>query len=210
MYVRELFCLFLLAGPGMGWACPTGADRQIDTSGLKPTAAFSAIQDESQRSVALFTEAARVIESPRCLNCHPVSRQPTQGDDLHPHVPFMRAGPDDHGAPGLPCKSCHGNSNVATVGSPIASIPGNPRWGLAPVSMSWQGKTLGEICRQIKDRARNGGRSLADIRTHMATDRLVGWAWRPGEGRKPAPGTQAEFGTLIEAWISTGAHCPTP
>jgi len=76
--------------------------------------------------------------------------------------------------------------------------------------MSWQGKTLGEICRQIKDRARNGGRSLADIRTHMATDRLVGWAWRPGEGRKPAPGTQAEFGTLIEAWISTGAHCPTP
>jgi hypothetical protein len=31
---------------------------------------------------------------------------------------------------------------AATLGSGIASIPGNPRWGLAPASMAWQGKTL--------------------------------------------------------------------
>ena len=54
---------------------------------LQPPSAFSNIRDESARSVALFTEAAKVIESPRCMNCHPVNRQPTQGDDLHAHLP---------------------------------------------------------------------------------------------------------------------------
>jgi hypothetical protein len=102
MDMHGLCCTFLFAELGWGWAGPAGAEPPISDGSLKPVAAFFAIQDESQRPVALFTEAARVIESPRGMNCHPVSRQPTQGDDLHPHVPFMRAGPDDHGAPGLP------------------------------------------------------------------------------------------------------------
>jgi hypothetical protein len=41
-----------------------------------------------------------------------------------------------------------------------------------------------------------------------AHDDLVAWAWRPGEGREPAPGTQELFGQLIQAWIDTGAQCP--
>ena len=175
---------------------------------LKPVAAFSSIRDERARSVALLTEAARVIQSPRCLNCHPVNRQPTQGDDLHAHVPLMYAGPGDHGVAGLQCKSCHGDANFATLASSIASIPGHSHWGLAPASMAWQGKSLREICLQLKDGTRNGGRSLSQIREHMAKDSLVGWAWHPGEGRSPAPGTQAQFGALIRAWIVTGAHCP--
>jgi hypothetical protein len=74
--------------------------------------------------------------------------------------------------------------------------------------MAWQGKSLREICLQLKDGTRNGGRSLSKLHEHMAKDRLVGWAWHPGEGRSPAPGTQAQLGALIQAWISTGAHCP--
>jgi hypothetical protein len=70
---------------------------------LKPVSAFSTIGDEHARSVELFREAARVITSPRCMNCHPATRQPTQGDDLHAHVPLMNGGPRDRGAPGLPC-----------------------------------------------------------------------------------------------------------
>lgn len=74
--------------------------------------------------------------------------------------------------------------------------------------MAWQGKSVPEVCSQLKDLSRNGGRSLSQIQTHMATDTLVGWAWHPGEGRAPAPGTQAELGALIQAWIASGAHCP--
>ena len=71
------------------------------------------------------------------------------------------------------------------------------------------GQTLGEISAQIKDPARNGGRSLDQILTHMATNSLVGWASASyGFGREPAPGTQKQFGALIEAWIKTGAECP--
>jgi hypothetical protein len=177
---------------------------------LQPASAFAAITDERVRSVALFTEAARVIQHPRCLNCHPRTRRPTQGDDRHPHIPPMEAGPADHGPPALPCASCHGDRNVATLGSSIASVPGQPLWSLAPAAFAWQGQSPGAICAQIKDRARNGGRSLAQIHEHMATDPLVGWSWHPGEGRAAAPGTQGELGSLVAAWIESGAHCPPP
>lgn len=175
---------------------------------LKPVSAFSTIRDQRERSVALFLEAARVITSPRCMNCHPATRQPTQGNDLHAHVPPMYGGPKDHGVPGLQCASCHGPTNTQTLSPSIASIPGNPRWGLAPASMAWQKKSLPEICVQLKDRSRNGDRSLTKIHEHLTTDPLVAWAWQPGDGRVPAPGTQAEFGELIAAWIKTGAQCP--
>ena len=75
--------------------------------------------------------------------------------------------------------------------------------------MGWQGMKTDAICRQLKDPARNGGRTLEKIHEHMAVDTLVGWAWDPGLGRNPAPGTQKVFGELIAAWIETGAACPT-
>lgn len=170
---------------------------------LRPVAAFASLPDEASRSVALFNEAGRVIQHPRCMNCHPVGDRPTQGDRMTPHEPWVTRGPDGHGAPGLECKTCHGFSNFEPSG-----VPGDPHWALAPASMAWQGKTLGEICRQIKDRTRNGDRSLDDIVHHMAEDGLVGWAWRPGGDRTPAPGTQEAFGALIRAWVETGAECP--
>lgn len=184
------------------------ADLAAQEVPLQPVSAFATIRDDRARSVALFTEAAKVIQHPRCLNCHPPTRQPTQGEDLHAHIPLMYGGPGGHGVPGMPCTSCHGDQNVATPGSSIASIPGHAHWGLAPLSMAWQGKSVREICLQLKDKKRNGGRSLPTIHEHMATDSLVGWGWHPGEGRSPAPGTQAQFGALIGAWIAAGAHCP--
>lgn len=86
--------------------------------------------------------------------------------------------------------------------------PGHPKWILAPIEMAWIGKSVGAICEQIKDPARNGGKSLEQIVDHMAHDTLVGWGWHPGVGRTPAPGTQEEFGALIKAWVESGAHCP--
>jgi hypothetical protein len=45
--------------------------------------------------------------------------------------------------------------------------------------MGWEGKTLDEICAQIKDPARNGNRSLEALVEHIGEDHLVGWPGRP-------------------------------
>lgn len=182
--------------------------RVCPAEDLKPVGAFADIADPTARSAALFTEAARVIQHPRCLNCHPADRTPTQGDDLHRHLPWIRADEQGHGPPGLPCDTCHQTKNTPTNVTPVQSIPGHAHWMLAPPSMGWQGMKTGEICRQIKDPARNGGRTLDKIHEHMAVDTLVGWAWDPGLGRRAAPGTQKQFGELIAAWIESGAACP--
>ncbi|MBX9910799.1 MAG: Isoquinoline 1-oxidoreductase subunit [Beijerinckiaceae bacterium] len=185
------------------------ADAQPSPKSLQDSASFASIADANQRSIALFAEAGKVLQHPRCMNCHPATRRPTQAENLHPHVPPMLAGDGGTGAPGLPCSTCHRQENTATLSAGITTVPGAPHWGLAPASMGWQGRTLGQICEQIKDPGRNGGRSLAQIKSHMAEDHLVGWAWHPGDGREPAPGTQAQFGGLIDAWIATGANCPS-
>lgn len=87
-------------------------------------------------------------------------------------------------------------------------MPGAVGWHLAPVSMALQGLPLSRICLQLKDPDRNGGRSVADLVTHVVNDPLVLWAWTPGAGRQPAPGTPATFAALIRAWVNTGAECP--
>jgi len=179
-----------------------------ETPLLEPVSAFDRITDERARSAALFVEAAKVITSPRCMNCHPSTREVTQGDDLHPHVPYVSAGRYGAGAPALPCRACHGSSNTTTLADSIRSIPGSPGWALAPASMAWQGKSVREICEQIQDPARNGGKSLDKLRQHMAADPVVAWGFQPGDGRIPAPGSQVELAALIDAWIATGAQCP--
>jgi hypothetical protein len=84
----------------------------------------------------------------------------------------------------------------------------SPEWHLAPRSMAWEGKTLAEICQQIKDPARNGNRKVEELLHHSGDDTLVGWAWAPGYGRQPAPGTQLQAKTLVDAWVKSGAACP--
>ena len=75
--------------------------------------------------------------------------------------------------------------------------------------MVLQGLALPEICAQLKDPTRNGGRTLAEIAEHAGRDPLVAWGWAPGVGRQRAPGTHATFGALMKAWVDTGAACPT-
>lgn len=170
---------------------------------LRTPESFASIADRSERSRALFVEAGKVIQHPRCMNCHPVGNRPTQGQAMQPHSPLVVRGSDDKGAVGMRCTTCHQSANYEPSG-----VPGHPLWHVAPMSMAWQTKSLGQICEQLKDRRRNGGKTLAQIEAHMATDSLVGWGWAPGGNREPAPGTQAQFGAIFSAWVQSGAVCP--
>jgi hypothetical protein len=177
--------------------------RGAAADALAPPESFAHIADDAERSAALFAELGKVLTHPRCTNCHPAGDHPRQGEQARTHQPPVERGPDGHGRPAMRCSSCHQQANFDA-----ARMPGHPEWHLAPREMAWEGRTLGEICAQIKDRDRNGGRSLDEIVHHIAADTLVGWAWAPGFGRRPAPGTQQQAGALAQAWVQTGAACP--
>jgi hypothetical protein len=179
------------------------ADAATDAATLKPVSSFASIKDRNERAVALFQEAGKVIQSARCMNCHPATERPTQTDAMKPHQPLVIRGDDGRGVPGMRCTTCHHQANFDPAG-----VPGHLKWHLSPAEMAWQGKSLRQICEQIKDRKRNGDRDLTSLVKHMAEDDLVGWAWSPGAGRTPAPGTQKEFGALVKAWADAGAVCP--
>ena len=181
-----LLAIAALLYPGQGSA------QSSQSNVLQPPSAFSSIADPANRSRALFTEAAKVLTHPRCLNCHPAGDRPLQANDSHLHEPFVRRDGT--------CITCHTDRNFnLTERASYRSIPGHARWLLAPIEMAWEGKSIGEICQQIKDPNRNGGRDLALVHEHMAKDDLVAWGWEPGTGRDPAPGTQEMLGELIQA-----------
>jgi hypothetical protein len=170
---------------------------------LRPASEFAAIGDRGERSAALFVEAGKVLLHPRCVNCHPAGESPLQAEDGRAHEPWVRRGLGGHGVVGMRCLTCHQEANFDP-----GRVPGAPHWHLAPEEMAWQGRTLGEICAQLKDPEQNGGRTLKEIERHMADDPLVAWGWTPGADREPAPGTQEVFGRLIAEWVATGAVCP--
>jgi hypothetical protein len=203
----------MLVVVGLAFACtrrqsettPKGSASSPQASGssLRSADSFAQIGDRAARSRGLFLEASRVFLHPRCVNCHPNGDTPHQGMDLSVHDPPVVRGPDDKGVVGVQCTSCHQDHNLE-----LARVPGAPDWHLAPLSMAWVGKSPREICEQMKDRSRNGGRTLAQIVDHNAHDKLVAWGWNPGHGREPAPGTQEQLGQLIAAWVASGAECP--
>jgi hypothetical protein len=182
-----------------------GAEPAATT--LKSPSDFSSISNASDRSRALFAEIGKLLTHPRCLNCHPAGDHPLQGADHREHMPPVWRGDTGHLA--TDCSGCHTDHNITLhEAASYKSIPGHPRWAVAPIAMAWENKSIGDICRQIKDVNLNGGRDLAQLQDHIAADDLVGWAWNPGDGREPAPGSQQQAGQLVKAWIDTGAECP--
>ena len=90
-----------LAGAALAAAtfCAPAALPQSSASPneLRPPSAFAAVSDPAERSRALFAEAAKVLTSPRCMNCHPAGDHPLQGDDHHIHQPPVWRGADGAG-----------------------------------------------------------------------------------------------------------------
>jgi hypothetical protein len=194
----------LVSAAALGLSMLTGyAASQPASNTLASPESFASIADTDARSAAIFNELGKVLTHPRCVNCHPAGDRPHQGDVSRLHQPPVERGIDGHGSVTMRCSTCHQNANFEP-----GRVPGHPEWHLAPREMAWEGKTVAEICAQIKDPARNGGRKVEDLIHHIGTDTLVGWAWHPGFGRSPAPGTQKEAGALVEAWAKSGAACP--
>lgn len=181
---------------------PAQATYEAPREELPAVATLAPHAAEADKSRAYFMAASRVLLHPRCVNCHPSDDSPRQRDG-EMHEPPVTRGDDDKGVAALECSSCHHVTNQTHT-----RIPGAPNWHLAPKSMAWHGKTLGEICQQLKDPARNGNKTLAQIVEHSAHDPLVAWGWNPGTDRQPAPGSQETFGELMAAWADTGAECP--
>jgi hypothetical protein len=110
------------------------------------------------------------------------------------------------GAEHIACNSCHTQHNSQVPHGP----PGAHVWLLPPVEMQWFGISSAEICAQIKDPARNGGRTVvAKIAEHIETDGLVHWGWAPGPGREPAPYSMSQLVAYLKQWDAAGAPCPT-
>ena len=195
--------LFILAVTIPASVLTAEAVSNTPPGSLASVESFSSIGDQEARSAAYFSELGKVLTHPRCLNCHPAGDRPRQGDVARLHQPPVERGADGFGLPALRCPICHQAAN-------FGGVPGNPIWHLAPHEMAWEGKTLSQICAQIKDPAQNGGRSLETLVEHIGEDHLVGWAWAPGLGRQSAPGSQKEAGALVAAWVQTGAACAKP
>lgn len=206
-FFGQLFLLLAAALVLAVGSTTVGGSQDDRSDDLQPASAFAGIADDDERAVALFREAGKVLQHPRCVNCHPAGDQPLQGEDGHVHEPPVLRGSANSGVAGMRCGACHHDENFEPGGD-MASVPGAPHWHLAPRPMAWQGLTLGELCAQVKDPRRNGGKDLEEIVEHMAEDPLVAWGWDPGEGREPVPGTQEAFAALIRAWVDAGAACP--
>ncbi len=170
------------------------------------SAATGPAPDAAKAKVA-FSDAAKVFFSARCLNCHPTGDTPTQGDQMIPHTMEVKRGPDGRGVDELKCTTCHQDVNLDGDNLP----PGAPNWHMPPANnkMVFAGLTAGQLCRNLKDPLKNGGRKTAkDAVHHVSTDPLVLWAWSPGNGRTTPPMAHAEFVRKLNEWVDNGAACP--
>jgi len=157
-------------------------------------------------SSAAWSTVYEVLQHPRCVNCHPAGDRPLQGDDGRVHAQNVQRGPDGHGLFALRCATCHQTQNLAGAHLP----PGAPSWHLPhPRSpLVFEGLSSGELCRALRDPARNGGRSPELVLRHASEDPLVLWGWDPGEGRAPVPVPHADFVAAMRAWVEGGCDCP--
>ncbi|MDD9908800.1 MAG: hypothetical protein OXR62_03825 [Ahrensia sp.] len=183
------------------------SEEQTDTNDEAATAAPTI---PSQAGLDAWEAAYKVFSHPRCVNCHTADEYPRWSGpsygEARVHGMNVQRGPAGFGMAGMQCITCHGNENSAKLHGP----PGNDVWHLAPVEMAWWEKSSAEICEQIKDPERNGGRTLEEVATHIRDDGLVLWGWDPGPGREPAPGSAQETYALIVKWAAEGAPCPLP
>ena len=59
------------------------------------------------RGAGAFATVYRVLQHPRCVNCHPAGGAPLQGDDSQVHRQSVIGGAEGKGVFGMRCATCH-------------------------------------------------------------------------------------------------------
>lgn len=160
-------------------------------------------------ALTAFETVRQVFQHPRCQNCHPDGDAPLQGDDSHVHAQNVRRGKDGRGSVGAECTTCHGPANPPSAYGANVPPGSEEAWRMPSEDMKlvFVGATPRALCEQIKDPARNGGKSMAALRAHLDTP-LVRWGWSPGFGRAPVSIPRDQFLAAWETWARAGAPCP--
>lgn len=179
---------------------------------INPPAAGTVSQDQA---LAAWEKIYAVASHPRCSNCHvgasnrPMWSGPSYGK-TQVHGMNVNAGESRIGAETIPCATCHTtkstdweNANATAHAAPRVAMA----WQLAPVEAEWFGKSSDEVCNQLRDPARNGGRDFMDIAGHLDHDLILHWAWNPGGGREPAPYSLQDHVNDVLTWGVGGMPC---
>ena len=74
--------------------------------------------------------------------------------------------------------------------------------------MVFENRTVTALCKQLRDPAHNGDRTLAKLLEHVEHDPLVLWGWNPGGARSTPPMSHEQFVTSFGAWVDAGGICP--
>jgi len=182
---------------------------RVALAGALAIAASAQAANDKAAGVAAFATVQKVLQHPRCQNCHIPGDAPLQFDAGTTHAMNVQRGVDGKGAAGLPCATCHGAANLpASYGANVP--PGAPNWHLPPPErkMVFIHVSTNELCTRLKDPQQNGGKDLAALIEHVDKDQLVLWGWNPGAGRAPVSVPHAEFVAAVKTWAAAGAPCP--
>jgi hypothetical protein len=157
----------------------------------------------------LFEPIRQVLQDPRCQNCHIVGDAPLQYDAGTVHAQRVKRGADGKGVAALQCSTCHQSENPPAALGPHAP-PGAPNWHLPPANMKmvFKDASAHDLCMTVKDKKRNGNRSMDDFVRHIADDPLVAWGWNPGGDRRPVSIPKEETVAAVKAWVAADAPCP--
>ena len=167
-----------------------------------------------EEGLAAWARIYEVASHPRCANCHvgkdnlPMWSGPSYGE-TRPHGMNIDAGLSRIGAEYVLCSTCHVNSVATDRGNdePHAAPHVATIWRLAPVAAEWFGKSSNYVCNQIRDPARNAGRTYLDIARHLDHNVIIHWAWNPGGNREAAPYSLQEHVEDILKWGMAGLPC---
>jgi hypothetical protein len=199
-----LAAMAVLGGGALGALGAMGAgERRRESAGERAPAPRPAA------ALAAFDTVQAVLQHPRCQNCHIPGDAPLQLDAGVAHAQNVQRGPAGKGPPGLPCSTCHAESNPPASYGPHMP-PGAPNWHLPPPErkMVFIGLSKADLCATVKDPRRNGGKDFAALLEHVSHDKLVLWGWDPGVGRAPVSVPHGAFVASFKTWIDGGAPCP--